>query len=124
MANYKEASRQDYRFTTTKGNLTVAQLWSLTVEELDKVAINLDEDYNKSGKKSFLATRSVKDKELKNKLDIVLDIMATKQEEADRLSKLKEDKEHNEKIIKMIMEKKDENLKNMSIKELEKQLRQ
>jgi hypothetical protein len=120
---YKEASKQNLRFTTTKGNLTVEQLWSLSTDELNNLAVTLDEQYNESGKKSFLVTKSVKDKTAKLRFDIALDILNTKLEEAEAIKHAKEVKEHNKKIISLIQEKKDESLKGKTIKQLEAMLK-
>ena len=120
---YKEASKQQLRFTTSKGSLSVEQLWQLSVEELDTLAVALEKEHNESGKKSFLIKKSVKDKTSKLRFDIVLDILGTKVEEQEAATKAREDKEHNQKIFAMIEEKQDDKLKGMSIADLKKQIR-
>lgn len=120
---YKEASKQRLRVQTSKGLLTVEQLWDLSLNELDSIAVILDESLKSSKNKSFLSKRTVADKGLKLQFDIVFDIMQTKSEEAETAKIAREDKEHNEKIINLISEKKDGELKGKSIKELEKLLR-
>jgi len=116
---YKEAVRQQLRFSTPKVNLSLEQLWSLTPNELDTLAVSLDTEYNESGKKSFLVKRSVKDKTAKLKLDIVLDVLNTISEEIEVARTKAEDKAHNKKILELISEKQDETLKGKSIKQLE-----
>ena len=116
---YKEASRLQLRFATTKGSLSTEQLWSLSLTELDALALNLENEYKNSGKKSFLTARSQKDKIAKLKFDVVLDILNTKVEEAEEERVKKENKEHNQKILSLIQEKRDENLRGKSLKELE-----
>jgi len=123
MENFKLATQQKLRFQTTKGSLSTEQLWDLSTTELDQLAVSLEEQYEESGKKSFLVKRSVKDKTTKIKFDIVLDILQTKMEEAEASKEAKENKEHNQKILTLISEKKDESLKAKSIKDLEKLLR-
>lgn len=120
---YKEASKQKLRIQTSKGLLTVEQLWDLPVAELDKTAVALQEEYKESGKKSFLIVKSTKDKVLKLKFDIVLDILNTKIDEAAVLTSARETKEHNQKILKMIAEKQDQDLAGKSVKELEAMLK-
>jgi len=120
---YKEATRLKLRFQTTKGSLAPEQLWDLSIDDLNNTAVLLDEEYNKSGKKSFLVSKSVKDKTLKLKLDLVLDVLITKVEEAKILSEAKEIKEHNQKILTLIAEKTDESLKGKSVKQLEAMLK-
>lgn len=120
---FKQASKEGLRVTTSKGNLTVEQLWSLSLDELDKLAVSLEEEHKASGKKSFLTARSVKDKTAKLRFDVVLDILNTKVEEAEEARQKSEDKAHNQKIIELIQKKQDGELEGKSIKELEKMLR-
>lgn len=120
---YKEASKKKTRFITSKGTLSVEQLWDLSITDLDVLAVKLDEDYKNSKGKSFIEKRTTKDKDIKLQFDIVLDILNTKVEEADAVREAKDIKEHNQKILTLISEKKDDELKGKSVKELEKLLK-
>lgn len=120
---YKEASRKKTRFVTSKGSLSVEQLWDLSIADLDTLAVSLDEAYKNSKGKSFVEKRTTKDKDLKMQFDIVLDILQTKVEERDEAQQAAEIKEHNRKIHELIAKKKDGELEGMSIKELEAQLK-
>lgn len=117
---YKEASKNKLRFQTNKGILSTEQLWDLSLTDLDSLAVSLEKAYKESGKKSFLVVKSKKDKELKLKFDICLDVLSTKVEEQELLTKDRERKEHNAKIDALIAEKQEESLKSKSIEELEK----
>jgi|ERR1035437_3241504 hypothetical protein len=119
MENYKQASKQRLRFATEKGPLSAEQLWDLDLKELNKLAVSLDNEYEKSGEKNFLSKKSEKDKTAKLKFDIVIDIMNTKQEENQKILDSKKIKEHNEKIDELIEEKKEGALRKKSVKELE-----
>ena len=123
MDKFMLASREKLRVQTSKGLLSVEQLWELPVTELDSLAVSLEEEANKSKGKSFLVKRVTKDATAKLKFDIALEILQTKVAEAEEAKQKKEDKEHNEKILALIMDKKDQSLKGKSIKELEKMLR-
>lgn len=123
MENYKEASKLKLRFQTEKGVLSTEQLWDLSIPQLDELAIRLESEYKDSGKKSFIVKRTEKDKIAKLKFDISLDVLNSKVEEEASALEAKENKAHNEKIISLIAEKKDESLKGKSIKELEKMLK-
>lgn len=123
MSEYKQGIREKVRFTTKKGELSIEQLWDLGLEPLNTLAVELDDQYNESGKKSFLVTRSEKDKTIKLKLDIVLDVLNTKKEEAEARKIEKERKENNEKVLAIIAKKKEGALENMPIEELEKLLK-
>jgi hypothetical protein len=119
MENYKQATKEKLRFSTSKGLLSTEQLWDLSLTDLDTLAVSLEAEHKSSGKKSFLDTKSIKDKTSKLRFDVVLDVLNTKVEEAQALTEAKEIKEHNEKIITLIAEKQDESLKGKSIKQLE-----
>lgn len=123
MSNFKEASRQKLRFQTPVGLVTTEQLWDLPLQELDAMAVNLEEDYNKSGKKSFLVAKSKKDKQIKLALDIVIEVLEDKVQERDAAAQAASDKEHNQKILERIQQAKDKELDGLSVKELEKLLR-
>lgn len=123
MSNFKEASKQGLRIQTSKGSLSTEQLWTLSLTELDTLALSLQEDFEKSGKKSFLTKTSTKDKTAKLKFDIVLEVLTDKSDEATKLAEAKEIKEHNEKIYALIASKDKKALEGKSKKELEKLLR-
>lgn len=119
MENYKLASQQRLRFQTNKGLLSTEQLWDLSLEDLDALAVSLETEHKQSGKKSFLIKTSEKDKTAKLRFDIALDVLNTKVEEMNALAVAKEVREHNKKILNLISEKQDESLKGKSIKQLE-----
>ena len=123
MDNFKLASQQKLRFQTSKGPLSTEQLWDLSLNDLDALAVSLEEESTKAGRKSFLVRSSAKDKTAKLKFDIVIDILSTKVEDANAASEAQEIREHNKKIVNLISEKKEETLKGKSIAELEAMLR-
>lgn len=123
MENFKLASQQKLRFQTNKGLLSVEQLWDLSLEDLDTLAISLETEHKESGKKSFLVKTSAKNKITKLRFDVVLDVLNTKVEEIQAAQEATEIKEHNKKIIALIAEKKDEVLKGKSINQLEAMLK-
>lgn len=117
---FKQASKLKIRFQTSIGELSTEQLWDLSLEKLDSLAVSLQEEYKESGKKSFLEKKTAKDKELKLRFDIVLHILTSKVEEMEAEKENNEVKSHNAKIDALIAEKQDEELKSKSIKDLEK----
>jgi len=120
---YKEAAKQKLRFSTPKGSLSVEQLWDLSITDLDTLAVSLEESYKNSKGKSFLDKRTTKDKGLKLQFDIVLDVLNSKVEDSEALRDAADVKEHNQKILKLISEKKDGELAGKSVKELEAMLK-
>lgn len=119
MDNFKLASKLKLRFQTNKGLLSVENLWDLSLLELDELAVSLEIQHKESGKKSFIVKTSSKDRIAKLRFDIVLDILNTKDEESQAALAEIERKANNEKILRIIADKKDESLKVKSIKQLE-----
>lgn len=123
METFKLASKQKLRFQTNRGLLSVEQLWDLSLEELDSLAVSLETEHKQSGKKSFLVKTSEKDKTAKLRFDVALDVLNAKVEEMQAATEAKEVKEHNAKIISLMSEKQDEALKGKSLKQLEAMLK-
>lgn len=125
MSIFKEASRLKLRFLTTKGNLSVEQLWDLNQTELascikeSKKRLNVSTD----DELSFLdAAAPVKDPVEQLMFDILKEVYVTKQAALNAIRDEKTKKEHNAKIMRLIVDKQEASLQNLSIEELEKQL--
>lgn len=119
---YKLASKQKLRVPTTQGNLSVEQLWDLSIPQLDALAVSLEETHKTSARKSFVVKKTIKDKTAKLRFDIVLDVLTTKVEEQEASSNAAETKAHNNKILDLIARKKEGELEGKSVAELEKML--
>lgn len=118
---FKEASRLKLRFNTTKGLLSVDQLWDLSQTDL----VNCIKGVKKLLKKtdddelSFLDDLSTVDVLEQLRFDILKDVYLTKKKEAADARDAKQTKEHNNKILELIANKKDTELAGKSIAELE-----
>lgn len=119
---YKEAARNKIRISTFKGLLSVESIWDLKLTELDKLAVGLQEEVERSTTKSFLKPKSTEDVETKLKFDIVLDILETKQKERDEANEAAKKKDQRDKIASIIANKEDEVLHSKSLDELKKML--
>jgi hypothetical protein len=121
---FKQATKLKLRFNTTKGQLSTEQLWGLPLVELDNLAVRLEDESKKTGKKSFLVSNN-KEEDEKEKLmfDIAFEILTTRVKEQEEARKEREAKEFNQKILSMIANKQDEELQGKSIEELEKLLK-
>lgn len=67
---FEIATRNRYRFNY-KGVMTVEDLWSLRVEDLDAIFKMLNRQKKTADEDSLLATKSAEDQDLANKIDIV-----------------------------------------------------
>lgn len=119
---YKQATQLKLRFLTKKGILSVEQLWDLkfvdladAVKEAKKVLTGSTGD----DELSFLdETKSVNTID-QLKFDILKDVYISKKAENEAKRNALQDKEHNQKIMALIAEKKEDSLRNMSVEELE-----
>lgn len=118
---FEIATRNRYRFNY-KGVMTVEDLWSLRVEDLDAIFKMLNRQKKTSDEDSLLATKSAEDQDLANKIDIVRYIVSVKlAEAADRVSAA-EKKAQRDKIMEIVAKKKDKALEDMGIEDLMKKL--
>ena len=115
------ATRQKFRFPFN-GWISAEDLWDLSPAQLDRVYKALKKDQKASNEESLLAIRTSEDSALDAKIELVKFIFDTKQaEKLAAVSKAEADakKKH---IRELIADKKDEELKNMSVEDLEKML--
>lgn len=115
---FKVAAKKKYRFNF-KGQITVEDLWDLSVEDLDKIYGNLMSQKNNTSKESLLQEVSKEDEELSNKIEIIKIIVADKLAEKDMAIKAAEKKAQNQRILEIIADKQDASLKEKSIEELQ-----
>lgn len=123
---YKKASKMKLRFTTSRGELTVEQLWSLSLTsliELIKASNDKLEEFKASDNLSFLSdtVKPVDEKE-QLRFDILKDIFVTKKTEAEQAVVAREKKERNQKIQALIAEKEEDGLRSLTKEELQKLL--
>jgi hypothetical protein len=118
---YKKAIRAKLRFQTSKGLLTIEQLWGLTLTELKNLIISLHETVKKvpSEDLSFLETETVQEEsEDKMRFNIAVDVYKTKQQEAKDSREEASKKAFNQHIAEIIAEKEEADLRSKSIDEL------
>jgi len=137
---FKEASRLKLRFTTTRGMITTEDLWTLplksevqTTLDLDTVARNIDSALNgvqKSFVKTDLNAKEQKEFELNTlRMNIVINIIATKQAEEKEARKAKAKSSENARkreLLKeaIIIEEAKKLVDGKSLKELKKELKE
>lgn len=117
---YKQASQLKLRFQTPKGQLTVEQLWDLSMSDLSTTIKAMKKVLKKSddNELGFLEEDSKVDKITELAFNILKDVYITKKEAAKTLREAADIKEHNQKILTLIAQKQDEELGGKSIDEL------
>lgn len=120
---FEKATRQKLRVATSKGNVSVEDLWDLSLTALNTIAVNLKKELKASEEESFLDVRSNSDITTKLRFDVVLYILNVKKEEKVAREAAAETKAKKEKLLGILAKKQDAALENMSAEELEKELK-
>ena len=115
---FEIATRTKMRFPF-KGMVSVEDLWDLSVRDLDSIFKTLNAQVKKSQEESLLIAKTMEDENLAIQIEIVKHIVKTKLDEAETAKHSKELKDKKQKLMEMIAEKKDEALRNASVEELQ-----
>lgn len=119
---FEVATRKRLRFNF-RGQISVEDLWDLSVENLDSIYRNLKKEEKKEQEESLLKTRTAADQELDIQIELVKYIVETKLAEQKARVDAKEKKAQKDKILSIIAEKKDAALKDMNVEDLEKMVK-
>lgn len=120
---FEKATRTKMRFDSAKGQLSVEELWDLSLTSLDFVAKQVYKKLKEETEESFIQKKSTKNVELETKLTLVKYIIKTKLDEAEA-AKVKADKETQVKFLKdLLAEKKIDQMKGMTAKQIEQQIK-
>lgn len=118
---FEIATRNKYRFSY-KGLVSVEDLWDFSLEELDSIFKKLNSKLKEEKEESLLDNKTKEKKMLENKVKIIKYIVETKLEKRKKRQKVRENKDKKQKIMRIINEKKDENLKSKNVDELKEML--
>lgn len=118
---FEKAVKGKYRFPY-KGQIAVEDLYDLPLGSLDTVFKTLNAEVKKTDEESLLQTKSEKDDILSTKIEIVKYIFNEKLEEKKNRQEAAERKEKKQKIMQIIATKQDEALRNASVEDLQKML--
>lgn len=127
--NYFEyATRQKIRFQSTRGELTVEQLWDVPLRSRDDFNLNVvaktaNKAFKDISEESFVeTTRTVAHTRLEAALEIVKYVIETKLNEEAAAKKRADNATEKSKLLKILAEKQDGQLSELSEKELQKRI--
>jgi hypothetical protein len=120
--NFIEATKKKIRFSTTKGSLSVEDLWDLNLESLDKIAVAVDEDIQKEGRKSFIGKTSRTSSQKTLSLEILKFIIEEKIKEEEKKKDRLQKAAQKEFLSELLNKKRLESLESLSVEEIQKQL--
>lgn len=124
---FEAALREKDRFESSKGLLTVEDLWDLPLThksgaDLETVALQLDAKLTGVGSKSFVRKVNPASEKLTRQLEIVKYIISVKQSEIDASEKSKVTATAKAKIMGILEKKQDSTLESMTVEELQAEL--
>lgn len=128
MEAFVKGTRDKVRFTVVleKKNATIRatteDLWDVSIPDLDKLCVSLDEEVTKSATKSFIKVPTAANAEAKLKFEIAKYILDVKIAEVERDRKSRELKKKRQEIAELIADKENEKMKGKSIEELQAEL--
>lgn len=124
---FLKATRQKLRISTTKGKLSVEDLWDLSLNELAKIVRDLYKKIKEvEGEEelSFLKSSGVRaDSSVKLSFEIVSKIYKTLQEEMDAETNAAKNKAHNEVILAELHRREMDEITKLSVEELKARLK-
>lgn len=115
---YKQALKLKLRFNTQKGNLSVEDLWDLSLNQLNTIAKNLNRSLKQESEEDFLDEKPEASKIVKLQFDIVLDVLNTKKEEKKAAEMKEENAARKQQLLTLLEKKQLQSLENLSEAEL------
>lgn len=124
---FEVSTRKKDRFATKRGQLPVEDLWDLPLKSqngvsLDAVGREIKRAIRDLEEESLIDTPSTELSELQRKLDVVLHIIKTKQDENKTKLEAEERKRYKREVQEALSRKKLQQLDNRSVEDLEKEL--
>lgn len=121
---YKLAAQYKIRFVTKKGNLCVEDLFVMSLKDLDEIYRTLKAEEKDQDVESLMDTPNTANPVLEIKIEIVKDIYKTRKEEEEAIRNAIEISKKKQRICDILASKKDAELQNKSIEELEAMLKE
>jgi len=115
---FLEATRLKLRWNSTRGLVTIEDLWDLSLPNLNQIAKALNKELKSQEEEDFLNEVSEEDAITKLKFDIVIKVLEIRKAEVKAMRDAGEAKAHNQKILGLIAEKQDQDLRGKTVDEL------
>lgn len=119
---FLEASRRKLRFETNKGQLSTEDLWDLSLTNLDTLAKAVNKKLKEDSEESFITVRSKTNTELNLKLEILVFIIRTKQEEQEAAKNRLAKQAELSTLKELLANKKMQELSNLTSEEIQAQI--
>lgn len=120
---FEKASRLKLTFSTAKGTLSADYLWDLPLTQLDSIAKDINKRIKAAEEESFIAPKSAANTLDVLRLDIVKHIINVRQSEAKEKLIKNEINAQTAVLEAALARKKEEELSNLSIEDLQKRIK-
>lgn len=114
---FEKATRNKLRFATSKGQVSVEELWDMSLDSLDTMAVALDTQMQQTTK-SFVKAKSTANTLLETQLDILKHIINVKIQERDLAKTRAENKAKLERLKEIQARKLDAEIESTSLEDL------
>ena len=127
---FLQATREKFRFESSKGELSVEQLWDLPLTsrtgfDLDTVAKAVNANLKSSNEESFVnVSNNPAVSRLQAQLEVVKAIIEVKLAQAEATKKRVEKAAERQRLMEVLHSKKDQELQGLSVEEIERRLSQ
>ena len=127
---FLQATREKFRFESSKGDLSVEQLWDLPLTsrigfDLDTVAKAVNANLKSSNEESFVnVSNNPAVSRLQAQLEVVKAIIEVKLAQAETAKKRAEKAAERQRLMEVLHSKKDQELQGLSVEEIERRLSQ
>lgn len=119
---FEIATRKAFRFTSTKGLLSVEDLWKLKRTELNNIYKGLASSIKKDEEMGLMKEKTEKDEDASIMMEIIKYIYEVKDEEEKAKANEKVKAEQKQLYMSILKQKEEEELKNLSADELRKKI--
>ena len=127
---FEQASKQKFRFSTVRGEVTVEQLWDIPLTsnsgfDLDTIAKGVNTQLKAETEESFVATKSNPSKaKFEAMLELVKHVISAKLQQKEEASNRVKKAEERAKLIEVLERKQNANLENLDETEILKRIEQ
>lgn len=121
---FEQASRKKLSFKMANGVIKTEDLWDLSLESLDKMAIVINKEIKNSDEGSFLAKKTSANTTLNLQFELIIHVITVKQEEQEKKKLAKERAEKRAQLMDLIGKKELTALESKSVEELRAELAQ
>ena len=118
---FEKASKMKLRFKTDKGLVSVEDLWDMPLTKIDTLAKHLSSE-TKNKEESFIEKPTPKNTELELGFSIVKHVIVERLKWQDIANKAADTKALKQRIMAIMVDKKDDALKGATMEELQKKL--